>query len=98
MRLFGKSKINEQNDKKNGFVDENTSKTSYSPNEEDASINVSAYYQNRVLPTGDRNKDLMILIGDAIDKWVEMYHLQGMPRKAILNQVIGLMDAWNRDM
>lgn len=98
MRLFGRQNKYEQNNVEINIVNENKPKTDYSINKESALINEKEFSRERAFPTGDRNKDLMILIGDAIDRWVELYHLQGIPRKAILSQVIGLMDAWNRDL
>lgn len=49
-------------------------------------------------PTGDKSKDLMVLVGKALNEWKKMYNLQGMPTKIVFGQALALMTAWYKDM
>lgn len=42
----------------------------------------------------DIAKDLMILIGNAIDEWAHRYEMEQLPRKIILGQALSIINAW----
>lgn len=52
----------------------------------------------RKFPTGDKNADLIVLIVKAIDEWAKIYHLQGIPTKAVVGQALALMTTWHNNM
>lgn len=43
---------------------------------------------------GDMAKDLMKLVGQAIDKWASHYGMEKLPKKIIFKQALGIMNAW----
>ena len=45
--------------------------------------------------TGDKARDLMILVGKAIDYWAKMYSLEDLPKHILFKQALGIMNAWN---
>lgn len=53
-------------------------------------------------PSGNKSKDLMILIGNAIDEWQKLYHLEKMPKKIVLRQVMAILkqveEGWQNEL
>lgn len=46
-------------------------------------------------PTDDMARDLMMLVGEAIDCWAKMYKIEDLPKHLIFKQALGVMNAWN---
>lgn len=44
---------------------------------------------------GDMAKDLMALIGQAIDEWANQYHMQNLPNHIVFEQALAIMNAWD---
>lgn len=43
----------------------------------------------------DIAKNLMILIGKAIEEWARQYGMQNLPKDIIFNQALNILNAWN---
>lgn len=64
-------------------------------NEDESHLGESTDIDLKLEPTGDKARDLMILVGKAIDCWAKMYDLEDLPKHIIFKQALGIMNAWN---
>lgn len=46
--------------------------------------------------TSHKAKDLMILVGKAIDEWARIYDMQDLPNEFIFEQALAIMNSVNR--
>lgn len=59
---------------------------------------IDSYSDKYIFPSGNKSRDLMVLVGKAIDDWQRIYHLEKMPKKAILRQVVALLKKFEEDI
>lgn len=48
----------------------------------------------KFIPSGDKGKDLLILVIQAVDEWAKIYHLDNMPRYMLFDQALTLLNSW----
>lgn len=63
--------------------------------EDESNLDENTDIDLKLDPTGDKARDLMILVGKAIDYWAKMYGLEDLPKHIIFKQALGIMNAWN---